>query len=206
MQTIKQLCNGPVQGNTYVIGQLGECYIIDPGYDYNLIIQYVESHYHKVKAILLTHGHFDHCGAVDEVAEHFCCQTYMDLQDMMFIATPDKPLSNQLFGMQLTLKTPITDIQQFHDENVLVLPTPGHSKGSVSFVFKDSKALFSGDCVFEYDIGRVDLPGGDFKEMLESLKLIATLPDDYTVYPGHEGIGNLGQMKHGLNPYLSRAD
>jgi translation elongation factor P/translation initiation factor 5A len=83
----------------------------------------------------------------------------------------------------------------FNDNNVIVLNTPGHSKGSVCFWFKKEKALFSGDTLFSVDIGRVDLPGGSMKEMTESLKLLKTLPDDLTVYPGHEEITTLGKEK-----------
>ncbi len=204
MQNIKQLCNGPVQANTYIVGDATGCYIIDPGYDFNLIIDYAERHYNKVKAILLTHGHFDHCGAVDQVSEYFKCPVYMDLKDMVFISRPNKQCLYPLFGFDLLLKSEIIDISKFKDENIIILNTPGHSEGSVSFIFKDSNAIFTGDCVFAFDIGRTDLPGGNYSTMLESLKLVATLSDDYTVYPGHENSANLGRMKHGMNGYLSR--
>lgn len=204
MQNIKQICNGPVQGNTYIVGNGNSCYIIDPGYDYNQIIEYTEKNYSKVKAILLTHGHFDHCGAVDQVANYFKCKTYMDLKDMVFITTPSQKALYPLFGFDLKLETPITSIDEFDDPNVIVLHTPGHSEGSVSFIFKDSNAIFTGDCLFAFDIGRTDLPGGNMNEMLESLKMLASLSDNFTVYPGHEMIGNMSKMKHGMNSWLSR--
>ncbi|MFA6936338.1 MAG: MBL fold metallo-hydrolase [Bacilli bacterium] len=203
MSEIKQIPNGPVQGNTYIIGENDSCYIIDPGYDYQRIIQYVKSKYKYVKAILLTHGHFDHCGAVDEVASFFNCKTYMNLEDMIFIDTPNKKSELPILGMTIKLETTILSLDDFNDNNVIVLNTPGHSKGSVCFWFKKEKALFSGDTLFSVDIGRVDLPGGSMKEMTESLKLLKTLPDDLTVYPGHEEITTLDKEKK-TNMYLSR--
>ena len=204
MQNIRQIPTGMIQGNCYVVGFNGVCYIIDPGDEPQKIISFVEHNYQQVKAILLTHGHFDHCGAVDEVAEHFHCKVYMDLADMIYINTPTKPADESLFGEALTLKTPIVSIDEFKDDNVLVLKTPGHSPGSVSFIFKDSNAVFTGDCLFKSDIGRIDLPGGNYQDMLKSLKLLATLPDNYRVFPGHEEIGTMQEMAHGGNPYISR--
>ncbi|MDD4065483.1 MAG: MBL fold metallo-hydrolase [Bacilli bacterium] len=203
MKDVHLIVNGMVQGNCWIVGENQECYIIDPGDEANKIISWVERHYTKVKAILLTHGHFDHCGAVDEVAEAFKCPVYIDFQDLVYIGTPTKKASEALFGVDLVLKTPLKSLADFKDDNITVLKTPGHTPGSVTFLFKDIKAAFTGDCLFKYSIGRTDLPGGDYNEMLASLKFLASLPDDYMIYPGHEPAGSMKEIAYGLNPYIS---
>lgn len=203
MNEVHLIVTGMVQGNCWIVGENDACYIVDPGDDADRIVHWVERHYSRVKAILLTHGHFDHCGAVDAVAAAFHCPVYMNLKDMMYISTPDKKATAHLFGLELELKTPILSLDEFKDDNVVVIPTPGHTPGSVSFLFRDIKAVFTGDCLFKYSVGRMDFPGGNVDDMMRSVQLLATLSDDFTIYPGHEDAGTMKEIGYGLNPYVA---
>ena len=173
---------GQLETNCYIVMNENtlECVVIDPGDEANTILDYLEDRKLKCVAILLTHGHFDHVGAVDAVAEETGATVYMhELDDaknsrqyMMRYYLPEsgKYLKD---GEVLNLAG-----LEFH-----IMATPGHTLGGVTIRCED--ALFTGDTLFKGSCGRVDLPGGDMNTQLESIRRICQLPGDYEVYPGH---------------------
>ena len=179
---VKTLPVGQLETNCYIVSNEDtlECVVVDPGDEANTILNYIEDNKLKCVAILLTHGHFDHVGAVDAVAEETGATVYMhELDDaknsskyMMRYYLPEsgKYLKDgdelQLAGLT------------FH-----IMATPGHTLGGVTIRCED--ALFTGDTLFKGSCGRTDLPGGDMNVQLESLRRICALPGDYEVYPGH---------------------
>jgi glyoxylase-like metal-dependent hydrolase (beta-lactamase superfamily II) len=179
---VKTLPVGQLETNCYIVMNENtlECVVIDPGDEANTILDYLEDRKLKCVAILLTHGHFDHVGAVDAVAEETGATVYMhELDDaknsrqyMMRYYLPEsgKYLKD---GEVLNLAG-----LEFH-----IMATPGHTLGGVTIRCED--ALFTGDTLFKGSCGRVDLPGGDMNTQLESIRRICQLPGDYEVYPGH---------------------
>lgn len=196
--------NGIGMANTYIIRYDDKnCYVIDPSDDFKQIDRAISENYESVKAVLLTHGHFDHIGSVDRVVEKYNCPVYLNKKDEFFVRKPSGEIDPMMAAMQIVLKTEIIDTSLLDDPNIVVLNTPGHSIGSVCFVFKKEKILFSGDTLFAVDIGRTDLMSGSFEQMVESLKLLKTLNDDLTLHPGHEESSTLGHEKK-YNLYLSK--
>ena len=189
---ITKLTLGLYQTNTYILSNDNEALVIDPGYEADAILDALQGK--TLKAILLTHGHFDHVGAVKELVAETGCDVYIHPAES---AMPPMMTAGQLYythtyGEGDTI-SPVSGIE-FH-----VLHTPGHTPGSVCLLWKDQ--MFSGDTLFEGSCGRVDLPGGDPRVMLESLRRLASLQADYHVHPGHGGSTTLAQEKR-YNPYL----
>ena len=179
---IKTLPVGQLETNCYVVTNEAtlECVVIDPGDESNTILDYLEDNRLKCRAILLTHGHYDHVGAVDAVAEETGAVVYMNpldaagtSRDYHFpYAMPEGAIA---YG-----DGDAVDVAGLHFD---VIGTPGHTKGGVSL--RCENALFTGDTLFKGSCGRTDLPGGDMDEELASLKKLCSLPGDYEVYPGH---------------------
>ena len=155
---IKTIITGVLDENCYVLINDKECLVIDPGDDYPKIKEVVGDN--KVLGVLITHSHFDHIGAL----RNFLTKR-----------------SIKIFKKSSLTENKYT-IGNFNFE---CLYTPGHSKDSVSFYFKDEKAMFVGDFIFKESVGRSDLPGGDINELKERLEKIKKYDDDITLYPGH---------------------
>lgn len=180
---IKMLTVGHIQANCYIVTdeETLECAVIDPGAESNTILSYLEKNRLKCKYILLTHGHFDHTGAVKEVQSQTGATVCVNPHDVARtpIETAYKfkiPPCGAVFiseGDALTVGS-----LKFE-----VISTPGHSEGGLTFRCGD--ALFTGDTLFRDSCGRTDFPGCDAKEMMKSLKKLYGLPGDYEVYPGH---------------------
>jgi hydroxyacylglutathione hydrolase len=194
---------GPLQENCWVIEEGARAIVVDPGDEAERLIEELEGL--TVDAILLTHTHFDHVGAVAALARHtgapvFCPATEVFiLQDINAYVFPGygpyepyEPEETIEGGERLTLAGLEID----------VLFTPGHSPGHVSFSIPDHQLLLSGDVLFQGSIGRTDLPGGDPERLMESIAmLLDTLSDDTRVLPGHMGVTTLGRERH-TNPFL----
>ena len=189
MMRVETMVLGAYQVNCYLIWEDGskKCLVIDPGYDAGAVLDRAEDLGLTIEAILLTHGHFDHVGAVRLVAEEAGCKVYLCKEDTTL---PERFTAGPLYytdfygeGDTLTLA----------DLTFSVLHTPGHTPGSVSLLFGDT--LFSGSC------GRTDLPGGNWVQMKQSLKRLSELPGDYFVHPGH-GPGTILSMERKFNPYF----
>ena len=174
---IKRFAVGDLQANGYIIYQKdgGDCYIIDPGYDPNRFIQFVDEHQLNVLGILLTHRHYDHVGAVKKIKELKNCPVYMHGGDV------------GRYKGDIDVVMEDGDIFMLEDEAIKVLHTPGHSEGSVCFFSDKSKVVFTGDTIFDTDIGRTDLEDGDPYKMLATMKNVVNAWDnDITIYPGHD--------------------
>ena len=195
MLKIHTLTLGMYQTNTYIIHDEASrtCCVIDPGYQADTILDEVEALGLTVEAVLLTHGHFDHVGAVKEIAAETDCKVFLHTQDLTM---PPMMTAGTLYytdsygeGTQLNLA----------GLSIGVLHTPGHTPGSVCLMVGSS--MFSGDTLFAGSCGRTDLPGGDWKTIRESLGRLASLEDDFTVFPGHGESTTLALEKQ-YNPYL----
>ena len=179
---IKTIPVGQLETNCYVVihEQSLECVVIDPGDESNTILDYLESNHLNCRAILLTHGHYDHVGAVDTIAEETGAVVYMNERDDYRQAVDiHLPYSLKENGKNYD-DGDILDVAglRFH-----VIATPGHTPGGVTLQCED--ALFTGDTLFKGSCGRTDLPGGDMQQELASLRKLCSLPGDFEVYPGH---------------------
>ena len=179
---IKTLPVGQLETNCYIVSNENtlECVVIDPGDEANRILDYIEDNKLKCVAILLTHGHFDHVGAVDEVAESTGATVYMHELDDAKVSSMFM-MSYRLPENGVYLKD--GDVLNLAGLEFHIMATPGHTLGGVTIRCED--ALFTGDTLFKGSCGRVDLPGGDLNTIMESIRFICQLPGDYEVYPGH---------------------
>ena len=178
---IKTLPVGQLEENCYVVTneKTLECVVIDPGDESNTILDYIESNHLKCRAIMITHGHYDHVGAADAVAEETGATVYMNTRD-------DKGGQSYHLPYRLPQGGIDYDDGDVIDEAGLrfeIIATPGHTPGGVTI--RCENALFTGDTLFRGSCGRVDLEGGDAHEEMLSLKRICSRPGDYEVYPGH---------------------
>ena len=179
---IKTLPVGQLETNCYVVTNEDtlHCVVIDPGDESNTILDYLEDNHLHCDAILLTHGHYDHVGAVEAVQEETGATVYMHRSDDHRV--------NHDYHFPFSLPENGTYIQDGDSLELAglrfnVIGTPGHTKGGVTLQCEN--ALFTGDTLFKGSCGRTDLPGGDMDEELRSLKKICSLPGEYEVYPGH---------------------
>ena len=186
---------GLYQTNCYLIHDEASkaCCVIDPGYDADAILEECEKLGLSVEAILLTHGHFDHVGAVKDLAAETGCKVYLHTADL---AMPPMMTAGTLYytdtyteGSQLNLA----------GLSIGVLHTPGHTPGSVCLVTENT--MFSGDTLFCGSCGRTDLPGGSWKTIRESLLRLSSIDRDLIVYPGHGESTTLAWEKQ-YNPYM----
>ncbi len=200
---------GPVQTNCYFI-QDGEqhCLIIDPGEESDKIITRIESEQLKPLAILLTHGHFDHIGAVDAVRDHFNIPVYIHESEADTLTSPEANGSTRYPGLPLVQNREADHLLTTEGEMEIgpfsfeVRHTPGHSPGSVTFVFKEDHFAIVGDTLFQGSIGRTDLPGGNMETLLTSIhEKLLSLDEEIIVYPGH-GPSTTPKEERNRNPFL----
>ena len=195
MLKISALALGAYQTNCYIIHDEAStsCCVIDPGYDADLVLDKLASLGLTLEAILLTHGHFDHVGAVKELAAETGCAVYLHPEDLtmppMMTAGPLYYTSTYAEGTRLSLA----------GLDIAVLHTPGHTPGSVCLLVENT--IFSGDTLFQGSCGRTDLPGGDWATITKSLRRLAALEGNFWIYSGHGGSTTLRDEKK-YNPYI----
>ena len=179
---IKTIPVGQLETNCYVVTNEHtlECVLIDPGDESNTILDYLEENRLKCRAILLTHGHYDHVGAVDAIAKETGAAVYMNERDD-FRHAVDMHLPYSLGDNGKSYDD--GDVVEAAGLRFEIIGTPGHTPGGVTIRCQD--ALFTGDTLFKGSCGRTDLPGGDMMQELASLRRLCELPGDYEVYPGH---------------------
>ena len=192
---ITALTLGDYMTNCYLLRRedSDRCLIVDPGYEAGKILKVLEEKHLQPEAILLTHGHFDHVGAVRELFSETDCDVYISEADL---SLPPMITNGRLFYTHIY---PASGALTLAGLAFRVLPTPGHTPGSVCLLAGDT--MFSGDTLFRGSCGRTDLPGGSWEQICSSLKTLASLPGDYRVLPGHGEETTLAwERTH--NPYL----
>lgn len=198
---IKTLPVGQLETNCYVVTDENAlvCAVIDPGDESNTILDYIEDNKLSCKAILITHAHFDHVSAVNAMLEATGAELYMCEKDLELAKTG---ASGRFTPPENTHFYKDGDEVKVAGLTFKVMETPGHTPGGVTLICGD--ALFTGDTLFRGSCGRTDLPGGDMRADLRSLKRIASLEGDYEVYPGHAESSMLSiEREH--NPYVRHA-
>ena len=189
---IQKLTLGLYQTNIYILSNDTEAVVIDPGYEPDIILDALEGR--ELKAILLTHGHFDHVGAVKELVAETGCKVYIHAADL---SLPPMITAGQLYYTHTYAEG--DTVCPIEGAALHVLHTPGHTPGSVCLLLGDQ--MFSGDTLFEGSCGRMDLPGGDQLQMHQSLNRLVSLQADYHIHPGHGGSTTLAAEKR-YNPYM----
>ncbi len=200
---------GPVQENCFLVRREGSerALIIDPGEEAPKLLAAIAELGLTLDAILLTHTHFDHVGAVAPVARATGAEVWVPEIEKLVLADINKWVPGAAFGPFESWEAEHTvaggERLELAGFEIDVIFTPGHSPGHMSFSIPDEEALFSGDVLFQGSVGRTDLPGGDWPTLLESIRtLLETLPGDTAVYPGHMGLTNLGDER-ASNPFLA---
>ena len=184
---------GAYQTNCYILKNDGKALVIDPGYEPETVLAHLRRENLALEAILLTHGHFDHVGAVKKLVAQTDCRVYIHPAEatMPTMLTAGKLYFTHTYGEG--------DILELAGLSLRVLHTPGHTPGSVCLLCQD--VLFSGDTLFAGSCGRTDLPGGSWATIRESLRRLAAIDGDFTVCPGHGEASTLSREK-ATNPYL----
>ena len=173
---IERFIGGVLESNGYVLYQQdgGNSFIVDPGYSPGRFIRFVGAHRLHVQGILLTHHHYDHVGAVEQIRAEFDCPVYLHRRDW------------DRYGKQVDVSLEDGDRLSLDGEDLTVVHTPGHTGGSVCFYAEKSRAVFTGDTIFNVDLGRTDLEDGSPEEMEDSiLNRVDRWSNDMIIYPGH---------------------
>jgi len=206
---LKKLVVGPFAANCYIVGSelTKEGVIIDPGDEARQILKRVKDLQLDIKVIVLTHDHIDHIGGVKEVKEATGAEVAIHTDDAKFISGQEGRLISMLVS-GLSYPAPPSpdrllkggDSIDIGDLNFLVLHTPGHTPGGICLL--GNGVVFTGDTLFKYGVGRTDLPGGSYSQLMNSLHTkLMVLPDETIVYPGHGPETTIGAERGG-NPYL----
>lgn len=207
------VCN-MLEENCYVVSdETNECVIIDCGAFYgeerDAIVRYIDNNQLKPVHLLATHGHLDHNFGNNTILEHYGLKPEVAEGDRNMMNNYNQQ-AQKFYGMQLNFELPeagsvITDNQDitFGNHKLKVIPTPGHSKGSVTFYCKEENVAFTGDTLFQQSIGRTDLHGGSMMQIIQSLRILAQLPDETVVKPGHGNDTTIGRELES-NPFMER--
>ncbi|KFE40874.1 MBL fold metallo-hydrolase [Staphylococcus agnetis] len=204
---ISYLPLGFVSTNTYFVTNEDALLIIDPAGESHKILDKIKSMNKPLKAILLTHAHFDHIAALDDVLDVYPVPVYMHQNERDFLTNPAKNGSQKFQELGLPIITSQAKPQfidegdiQLHGFDISVLYTPGHSPGSLSYVFKDFAVV--GDTLFNNGIGRTDLYQGDLETLIDSIKdKLFELDETMPIYPGHGPSTTI--ENEFMNPFLN---
>ncbi len=206
---VRMFSVGPVQENCFLFNREGSdrALIVDPGEEAPKLLGAIDELGLKLDGILLTHTHFDHVGAVAPVAKATGAEVWVPELEKQVLADINAYVPWPGFGPfeDWDAENTVAGGETLHlaGFDIDVLFTPGHSPGHVTFSIPDEGIVFSGDVLFQGSVGRVDLPGGDWPTLLESIRsLLDTLPDETQVCPGHMGATTLGAERAG-NPFLA---
>jgi len=200
---------GPVAENCFIARRddSDRAVIIDPGEEAERLLAAIDELGVTIEAVLVTHCHFDHVGAVAPVAKATGAPVYVSEIERPVLADIMSYVPFAGFGPYESWEAEHTlrggEQLQLAGLDIEVLFTPGHSPGHLTYSIPAEQAVFSGDVLFQGSVGRVDLPGGDWGTLLNSISgLVESLPGDTTVYPGHMGITSLGAERR-TNPFLA---
>lgn len=198
---------GPVCTNCYLLvnHKTGELLVVDPGDQAQLIEKQVEKTGAKPVAILLTHGHFDHAGAAEELADKYQISIYAHEAERETLEDPGLNLcgmigEHKVYHADIFVKD--EEVLNLAGFSIRVFFTPGHTIGGCCYYIADEKILFSGDTLFQESVGRTDFPRGSASDLIRAIReKLMPLPDDVTVYTGHDESTLIGyERMH--NPYL----
>mgnify|MGYP001202699036 FL=1 len=198
------LANGPFMVNSYLVVNGTKAIIIDPGSGIKPILVKIESEKLELEAVIATHGHIDHIDGVNTVKKKFNVPFYVNDMDTDLVQTVR--MQARMFGVpdpgdiSSDRNLPSSGEIEIAGLKLGLMHTPGHSRGSVSILMDN--VLFSGDTLFNYSIGRTDLPGGSYEELINSIKSkIIILPDSTRILSGHGPETTVGREKK-MNPFL----
>ena len=201
---------GALQCNCSIFGdeQTREAMVIDPGDEIAKIVEILDRHQLKVKAIVITHAHIDHIGGAEKLKKATGAPVYMNQNDVELQSM--LPLQAAWLGMQEPEQVDIDagakdgDVLSLGATEFHVLHTPGHTQGSISLYAPAENKLVAGDTLFRGSIGRTDLPGGDGRQIIRSIHdKLMTLPEETIVIPGHGDKTTVAREKR-LNPFLQQ--
>ncbi len=204
---LRGLVVGPVETNCYFLSREGnkQVVVVDPGECADEILELLGKENEQIAAILLTHGHFDHIGAVEKLRERTGAKVYAPAAEKDLLNSAVLNLSAGHFcPEELDADVYVQDGDELFlaDMTFMVLDTPGHTAGSACYHMQQDRILFAGDTLFAGSVGRTDLPTGDAAVQEKTIReKIVTLPDDTAVLPGHGQSTTIGREKQ-VNPYL----
>ncbi|MBQ1548725.1 MAG: MBL fold metallo-hydrolase [Lachnospiraceae bacterium] len=200
---------GPVSTNCYFIinSDTDEAIIIDPGAEPKYLVERIEDSRLRPVAILLTHGHFDHAGAAEELKKKYGIKIYAFEGERETLKNPIFNLSGDMFSLPEEYSA--DEYLKDNEKTTLAgltfttLHTPGHTPGGCGFYFSEEKILFAGDSLFYGSVGRTDFPGGSMSQLVRSIKeKFFTLPEDTVVFTGHGEETTIGFEKDN-NPFIN---
>lgn len=205
-----QIPLGIMQTNCYIIESTeGSCIIFDPGNEGKRLIRWLTKKGLNPCAIFLTHAHFDHIGAVDEVRNHYKIPVYIHENEENWLSDPTLNGSQYYTSKNLVRVNPADILLTKEEEITLgdftfsVIETPGHSPGSISYYFENGGYIVSGDVLFKGSIGRTDLKKGNQSQLLNSIhEKLLTLPETTLVLPGHGSTTTIIEEINS-NPFLN---
>lgn len=194
----------------YIDDKTKHCFLIDPGYDVNKILEFIKVNNLIVDKILITHGHFDHISGVNELREKINVEAYSHKLSEKYLLNPEYNLSSHLINNEFTVK----NVKYFEDGDIIylnnnksfylrVMYTPGHTSDGCVFLNEKDGVLFSGDTLFKSSIGATHFPGGNYDELISSIKnKILVLNENIKVYPGHGEETTIKNEKNNICLYM----
>ncbi|MCR5079610.1 MAG: MBL fold metallo-hydrolase [Bacilli bacterium] len=196
---VTPFCYDTISCNSFVVGEEGgPCVLIDCGSSGNgRLFSYISRHHSRLEGVLITHGHYDHIAALGEVPKGV--PIFLANEDFVCLSSPNfnasRSLAEDLVLPEEVAPYPVEDEDEvaLPDFAVKVIATPFHTEGSVCYLFPNDNLIFTGDTLFRYGYGRTDLPGGDERKLIPSLRKLAKLDPNLRLYCGHGPSSTLGQ-------------
>ncbi|SDX62715.1 MBL fold metallo-hydrolase [Eubacterium barkeri] len=205
---VKKFMVGPMGANCYILWDKAtkDAAVVDPGYPDDRVVDFIQREGLKVSKILLTHGHFDHIGGLQEIRDLTGAPVYIHRDDAGCLTSAGENISTMV-GNPMTFEA--ADVLMQHGDQIKIGPrealkvvhTPGHTPGGVSFI--DETFMITGDTLFQGSIGRTDFPGGDYDQIIDSLGTLLQYDEDMKVLPGHGEDSVIGYEKR-ANPFVRR--
>lgn len=206
---VEIISNNFLEVNTYFLIQDNNCLLIDPGSNTKQIIKIIDKNQLNLKAVVLTHAHFDHFMSCNEINQIFDVPIYIHSKGIELLYDASKNVSDYVPGLTPLVLNENILVKKINEETkdiegfkLNVFHVPGHSPDSICIYFKDEKIVFSGDALFKLGVGRTDFYYGNEKQLYTNIKnKLFKLPEDTLVYPGHGEHTTIG-FERKNNPYI----